>query len=248
MIHAAANSRHDRARLRVPHSKLERGLRALDTRRMRRTRDGARRLVELLGEFAADGATPLGMALGADVPHAWQQYARNDETSRQAGDWFFYYHSHDRSMHGEHGHFHVFRRLPGQAAADGKERYAHLIGIGVDARGLPRRLFTTNRWVTNESWRGARDGIHALERIVAARSPATSPLLAWLRELLAVFAPQIALLLAHRDRRVAAHGGTRVLEDRRMCVLSECTVSLETQMMAIDYVSTCVEHNQEASQ
>ena len=229
LIGAAASPRRDRARLRVPHCKVERGLRALDTRRRRRTRDAARRLVELLGEFAAGGVTPLGIALGQDTPQTWQQYARKDEAVRRSGDWFFYYHSHDRSLHGEHGHFHVFRRLPGQG-------YAHLIAIGVDARGLPRRLFTTNRWVTNESWRDARDEIQALERIVAARSPAASPLLGWLRALLAAFTPQIALLLAHRDRRVAAHGGARVFEDRRMHVLSECAVSLETQMTAIDSV------------
>ncbi|MHB8679186.1 MAG: DUF6969 family protein [Rudaea sp.] len=236
MIRTAASSQCDRARLRVSHTKVKRGLRALDKRWMRYMREGARRLVDLLGEFAAGGVTPLGMALGEDTALTWQQYARKCDTARRADDWFFYYHSHDRSVHGEHGHFHVFRRLPGQSATDGKEGYAHLIGIGVDARGLPRRLFTTNRWVTNESWRDARDEINALERIVAARSPAASPLLGWLRALLAAFTPQIALLLAHRDRRVITHGGARVFEDRRMHVLSECAVSLQTQMTAIDSV------------
>jgi hypothetical protein len=28
----------------------------------------------------------------------------------------------------------------------------HLLGIGLDPRGLPRSLFTVNRWVANDAW------------------------------------------------------------------------------------------------
>ncbi|MBS0569535.1 MAG: hypothetical protein JSS28_02915 [Proteobacteria bacterium] len=233
-MNSAAARWRDRARLRVPHAMLTRGLRAMDAHALRRTRAGARRVVDLINAFVADGVTPLASALGVHAPCAWQQYARTDAAAQRGGDWFFYYHAHDRGVPGEHGHFHVFRRLPDKAKDGGEPRYAHLVGIGVDARGLPRRLFTTNRWVTNESWRSAREDIAALERIIAARAPAASPVQDWLRALLALFSPQVVLLLRHRDRRVAAHGGARVLEDRRMHVLSECAVSLDDQIAAID--------------
>lgn len=223
------------ARVQVTRRALAHSLHTLGARRLRRTHASARGLIDLLGEFVAHGVTPLGAAVGADTPQVWQQYALEDARMRRAGELFFYYHSHAGDPRPEHGHFHVFRGLvtPSAGAAP---RYAHLVGIGVDARGLPLRLFTTNRWVTDECWRDARDGIAALTRIVAARRRSASPLEGWLRGMLTVFFPQIAMLLVHRDRRVAAHGGARVFEDRRMYVLSECRVSLDAQMAALDSV------------
>ncbi|HEX5961607.1 MAG TPA: hypothetical protein VFY97_10220 [Rhodanobacteraceae bacterium] len=223
------------ARVQMSRQALERSLCALGAGRLRHMRATARGLVDLLGEFVARGVTPLADTVGADTPQAWQQFALDDIRMQRAGELFFYYHSHARDPHPEHGHFHVFRCLASRSA-DVPPRYAHLVGIGVDARGLPQRLFTTNRWVTNECWRDARDGVAALARIVAARRRLATPCERWLRGMVAVFFPQIALLLRHRDRRVAAHGGARVLEDHRMYVLSECPVSLGEQMAALDSV------------
>lgn len=184
----------------------------------------------------ARGVTPLGEALGPEAPQAWRQYAAAEGPAVRPGGWFFYYHSHGRGARGEHGHFHVFAELPrtrGQRAPD----FAHLVGIGVDARGLPLRLFTTNRWVTGEAWRDAPAMTALFARIVAARTQASDPLERWLHDVLALFAPQVRLLLAHRDRRVAARGGAGVFEDRRMHVLSCCRVSLTDQVAAIDAAS-----------
>ncbi len=234
---AAATGRHrrDRAQLRTPALTLAREFVGADRRRLRRLRGAGRELIDLLSDFAAAGTSPLAAALGDDAPRIWRQYARQGERVRQAGEWFFYYHSHERSPPGEHGHFHVFRSLPADAAsARADAPYAHLVGIGVDARGLPRRLFTTNRWVTDESWRDASDSLAALARIVRGGATDSSPLLRWLRAQLAVFQPQIERLHAHRDARVAARGGARVFEDRRMYILSECAISLDQQMAAID--------------
>lgn len=234
-----AVARPDRrpARVRVPRRVLERDLRALGQQRVRRMRRSARGLIDVLGTFAARGTTPLGAAIGPDTPRAWQQYALEHARMRRAGALFFYYHSHARGTRSEHGHFHVFRSLAPCADAGAPARYAHFIAIGVDARGLPLRLFTTNRWVTDECWCGARDSIAALERTLAARAGRAVPLERFLRGVLTVFFPQAAMLLVRRDQRVAEHGGARVLEDRRMHVLSECTVSLAAQMAALDDVS-----------
>jgi len=62
------------------------------------------------------------------------------------------------------------------------------------------------------------------------------PLDAWLRAQLGIFEPQIAALLAHRDRRIARRRRPlrRVLEDRRIHVLSECSVSVARQFAVFD--------------
>lgn len=195
-------------------------------------------MIRQLDNCVARGVTPLGEVLGAAAPQAWQQYADAEGQAPRSGGWFFYYHSHGHGARGEHGHFHVFARMPRRRGTHGDAPdFTHLVGVGVDARGLPLRLFTTNRWVTGETWRDAEALTATLERIVAAHPVASTPLERWLRDLLALFAPQVALLLAHRDRRVAAHGGQRVFEDRRMHVLSDCRVSLGTQMSALDVVA-----------
>lgn len=235
MIPAAGRQRRERAQLRLPATALAREFIGTDRRRLRRLRGAGRQLIDLLAEFAAASTSPLATTLGEDAPKVWRQYARQGERVRQVGEWFFYYHSHDRSPAAEHGHFHVFRSLPAEDATTRNDLpYAHLVGIGVDARGLPRRLFTTNRWVTDESWRDGTDNLAALDRIVSGGAGDSPPLLRWLRAQLAVFQPQIERLHAHRDARVAARGGARVFEDRRMYILSECAISLDQQMAAID--------------
>lgn len=231
---AAVRAAADRPRVRVPRAVLERRLRDLGQRHIRRTRTSARRLIGLLGEFGGRGVTPLADAIGTGTPACWEQYGAIGERTGRAGGLFFYYHSHDRAPAGEHGHFHLFTALP--SAAGQPARYAHLVAIGVDARGLPRRLFTTNRWVTGETWIDANAASAALGRILAAPAPRAVPLERWVRELIAVFVPQIKMLLECRDQRVAVRGGPRRFEDRRMYVLSECQVSLDEQVSAIDSV------------
>ena len=41
---------------------------------------------------------------------------------------------------------------------------SHLVAIAVNSRGEPIRLFTTNRWVTGETWYHADDIIGMLDR------------------------------------------------------------------------------------
>lgn len=197
-------------------------------------RGTARGLIGVLAGFAARGTTPLADAIGGDTPRAWRQYALQETRMRRAGALFFYYHSHAHNPRREHGHFHVFGALAPRCGARTRSRYTHFVGVGVDARGLPLRLFTTNRWVTDECWREAPEAIASLERVVASRPRGSQPLERFLRGTLTVFFPQVTMLLRHRDRRVAEHGGARVFEDHRMHVLSECRVSLAAQMAALD--------------
>ena len=79
-----------------------------------------------------------------------------------------------------------------------------------------------------------------IEKIAAAPAATDDVMERWLRAQLGVFAPQIAALLRHRDQRMAARqrSGRRpgLFEDRRMHVISECSVSVDQQLTAIDAV------------
>jgi hypothetical protein len=46
-------------------------------------------------------------------------------------------------------------RQPNQG--EDNDKLSHLVAISMDTRGMPIRLFTTNRWVTGETWYGAED-------------------------------------------------------------------------------------------
>ncbi len=233
---AVAMVRIPRANVHVSRSALERNWRAAGTGRLRRARRSAHEVIRLLDGCVADGVTPLRLTLGDAQPCIWQHYADGtDQVVREAG-WFFYYHSHDLRLPGEHGHFHVFARTRLSGRRDAPA-FSHLVGVGVDAQGIPLRLFTANRWVTGDTWQDAGAMARALDRIVASQAAAADPVERWIRSLLALFSPQITLLLKHRDNRVAMHGGARVFEDHRIRVLSECRVSLDTQVAAIDAVS-----------
>lgn len=175
----------------------------------------------------------------AKAPRVWQHY-RPDTNALDArpGVLHYYYHAHASpgAAPDEHGHFHLFAQLGSDAA--GVAGYTHLVAIGVDARGMPCRLFTTNRWVTGETWLPASRVLTLAEQIAAAPIAANDPVERWLHAQLGVFAPQITQLLRHRDRRMAARrrGGRRpgLLDDRRMQVISQCRVSVASQLAALD--------------
>lgn len=234
----------DHSRVPFPRARVTASLRALGRSSRARTRTAATALIDCLDRFVAAGRVPLAAALGdTDAPQAWHQYGAVGDMPADggAGALHFYYHAHRTpgASSAEHGHFHLFAPL-GATGGDAP-RYTHLLAIGVDARGMPLRLFTTNRWVTDETWLPAERVIALIEAVAAAPAAGADPLEAWLRAQLGVFAPQIAALLRHRDRRVAARlqGGRRpgLLEDRRMHVLSHCRISVERQLVALDHVS-----------
>ena len=235
--------RGDSAYLSFPPARVTANLRAFDNTRRRRTRSAANALVDCLRTFVQAGQVPLAAAVGdSTAPKAWQHYKPDvaAELDGTPGALHYYYHSHASpgATAAEHGHFHLFAQL-GKDAAD-VARYAHLVAIGVDARGMPCRLFTTNRWVTGETWLPAARVLTLIDQIVAVPATVDDPVERWLRAQLGTFAPQIVELVRHRDRRMAMRrrGGQRpgLFDDRRMHVVSQCRVSVARQLTAIDRV------------
>ncbi len=164
-------------------------------------------VVRQIADWAAQGASaPARLLGGARGFVEWAHYPQPDAIDPQSG-WKFYYHAHAASQRpqAEHGHFHIFVPAPAPAA-DGAAAFSHLVGLSVDARGLPLRWFTTNRWVTSEVWQSAE----ALSRFLdSPRLSAAEPrdVAQWLQHLLLLFRDDIRALLQARDARIAAPTG-----------------------------------------
>ncbi len=234
---------HDNARLHFPPARVAAAVRALDEARRARVRDAAHAVIDCLQDFADRRQVPLAATVVGDhAPCLWQHYTGTNPGTLDDRPHVLhhYYHSHPVSgaRDDEHGHYHLFAQLG--TGDDNAPQYTHIVAIGVDARGLPLRLFTTNRWVTGERWLPADTVMAHAERIVAEGPSGNDPTERWLHAQLGIFAPQIAALLHHRDARIDARRRGRhrpgILDDRRMHVISQCSVSVEHQLSAFDRV------------
>ena len=161
----------------------------------------------------------------------------------------YYYHAH-RAGSGEHGHFHTFlraRAMPpqvrpvpyrGQAKRPtGSDALAHLVAISMNRPGFPIGLFTTNRWVTDETYYAAGDVIEMLDRF---RIDHTFPCLAvnrWISAMVELFRPQIEALVRARDETMGqwarAHPDRDVYEDRDLEIASIIGIDAGRQIAAV---------------
>ena len=159
----------------------------------------------------------------------------------------YYYHAH---REGEHGHFHIFMRqkgMPGdcrpakQSKPDyikkADEKVCHLVAISMDNIGIPTRLFTTNRWVTAESWYSAKNVLAMVERFEIGHAKPSWVVNRWVTAMLILFHPQIELILEQRDVAVAKwkkqHPGEDVFEDRNFMLPSLIKISVDDQNQAL---------------
>lgn len=143
----------------------------------------------------------------------------------------WYYHAHPLAGGGdEHGHFHVFDAVRGG--------YTHLVAISVAPDGLPRRAFTTNRWVTNEVWAPAARVLRRMRGFTMQHPSGLALVHRWLAALFALFRPQLERLLGERDRRVAVALKTRpdLFEDRRTSLLSQCRLDVSRQFAWLESI------------
>jgi hypothetical protein len=180
----------------------------------------------------------------------WEHYppgdVYDDETHSQ-----YYYHAHpDACRFAEHGHFHTFLRPFGMPAdvrpfgqddashaAGANEALSHLVAISMDGDGYPLRLFTTNRWVTGETWYAAADVIRMLDRFMIDLAYPSLPVNIWITAMVRLFRPEIEALVCERDAALEARGASRqvpgVYEDRGVEVLSSLPISVEDQVVRV---------------
>jgi uncharacterized protein DUF6969 len=217
------------------------------------------RALQAVGSRILDGVIAGGGAV-ADWRHYPEGEVYDPGTHAQ-----YFYHAHPPAERGgrEHGHFHLFLRaegmqsgarpllLPELAVADAparapqaapakrgsRDEVSHLVAVAIDRSGDPYRLFTTNRWVTGETWYRAEDVIGMLDRFRIDAAPPPAAANRWLPALLRLFRPQIADLLEARDEAVMAwrrRRRTRVLEDPRLEIPSSLDIDLEARLAFVE--------------
>lgn len=183
--------------------------------------------------------------------YEWDHYPEGDvydfETHGQ-----YYYHAHPKEERpGEHGHFHTFLRPegmpPGTVPAplpdlalpgNPNDALSHLVAISMNSKGLPTRLFTTNRWVTGEVWYAAQDVCRFLPLFEIDLAEPSWVVNKWIGSMLTLFRPQVRTLIRQRDTVVAGwqqdYPDSNVYEDRALEVTSEMAIDIAVQMAAID--------------
>lgn len=185
----------------------------------------AQELANIQMRYAETGRTLNQAALcGAKDFIEWQHYPSNDMIDEMSG-YEFYYHAHssDEMLSGEHGHFHVIRRHANS--------FHHLIGIALDQKGLPTRLFTTNQWVTGEEMAGAKLVIESIKGFDMAIKGRMALVGKWIGALMQLFFAEIEAVILERDQKIAqleASIGNRefVLNSKKYHVLTECNIDL----------------------
>lgn len=169
----------------------------------------------------------------------------DDETHSQ-----YYYHAH-RGETGEHGHFHTFLRVAGMPAGiepapydgDGErplgdDALTHFVAISMNQPGYPMAMFTTNRWVTGETFYRADDVIAMLDRFNVDQVYPCLAVNRWIGAMMRLFRPQAAALLHERDRNISAwaasHPDVDVYEDRDLEITSILRIDVEQQISAVE--------------
>jgi hypothetical protein len=122
---------------------------------------------------------------------------------------------------------------PNQGADN--DELSHLVAIAVSETGEPVRLFTTNRWVTGETWYAAADVAAMLDRFVIDLARPSWPLNRWLTAMFRLFRPQMVALVHARDAAVMSfrrrrRGKVHVFEDRRLEVPSTVEIDIDEQI------------------
>jgi hypothetical protein len=210
-------------------------------------------VLEAQRQMNEDGGGPIlrRMLAGAPQHQAMQHYPPGDRIDAATGAQYFYHAHRENRATGEHGHFHCFLRRhgmparlrpqrPAAAAAMDDGALTHLVAIAMDRHSRPVRLFTVNRWVTEDHWYAARHQPRLLRSFrfaTPAADPAWAPLDRWVAGMLQLFAPEIAGLAQARDRaltaRQAAQPDRRADADRQIEELSSLPIDLERHLTGL---------------
>lgn len=232
-------------------------LNALDDEEIAALVAAAREITECQRVLAKTGDTILSMLLGAGAmaSHDLSHYPPGDVYDAEFhAQYYFHAHPPVSQPAGEVGHFHTFLRPFGMPDGispladarpapdpDGNSALSHLIGIAVDALGRPVRLFTTNRWVTGETWYDAPSVSRMLDGFLIDHARPSWPLNRWLTALVRLYRQPILDLLRERDEHLIAfqrqNPETFAFEERSLEVLSERRIDLPGYIQAVEQVA-----------
>jgi hypothetical protein len=215
-------------------------------------REAERDLFDVLAGFARDGRHPVHDVVSA-ADGAYTTFTRYPEDGVGGGvdNNAWYYHAHDPTdtrQWEENGHFHCFGfadRLDPAAtplamppSTDPASRGpVHLVALCVRSDGVPERLFTLNRWASDEWLYPAADVIPLLDQFCISNDARFSATSRWLSAMLRLLQPHIAWLLHERDRVLRAHReqtGDGFSEDAALELTSLLEFDLDEHLAALD--------------
>ena len=141
----------------------------------------------------------------------------------------FYYHAHPLEGDAdEHGHFHLFHQ--------GVHGFHHLAALALDALGRPTRWFSTNRWVTGETWLPPTDIEPMLRQFDCQTRGRMAPVARWLTAMVALYQEELIALHHLRAKLTAnlnADDLQQLAEDRGTHVLDSTPVVLQDRIQSI---------------
>jgi len=161
----------------------------------------------------------------------------------------YYFHTH-RGLSGEYGHFHTFLRAGGMPTSvkpitnTGKEPWpagtdalSHLICISMNREGFPIGLFTTNRWVTGETWYDAEAVIQMLDNSSVDHAHPNLAVNHWISAIFRLYKVEMTELILLRDQKIkswrTAHPKVDVFEDRELEITSFRTIDVDKKISEI---------------
>ncbi len=206
-----------------------------------RRQAAAEALIASTVAMAQSGKPLMTRVVPPDDYRVWDHYPPNDAVDRVTrARWFYHAHPPEERGEDEHGHFHLFleksmfrgiKPLATPVTDDGAP-VVHIAALAVDAMGIPHRLFTVNRWVTDEYLFDA-DSISArLKRFdLTGAAGGDAEVNRWLTAAVAAFEPEITAILARRDRAIERDRDD-FYEDRATEILSVIDVDLQSCITA----------------
>lgn len=186
--------------------------------------------------LAKSGRNVLLATLGSpEAVVGWAHYPPDDVFDPETGSQW-YYHAHTPAEDDEtHGHFHCFLRPEGKPGP-----IHHLVAVAVDAKGNPRRLFTTNQWVVGDHAVRVGDAIALLARFDVHMDSPSYLVNRWLSAILRFYEDDIRALIAERAVTLAEWSsatGTpaeQVLQDRALSVTSRLDIDFNRDVADLE--------------
>lgn len=225
------------------HSSARLSRKTLERKTLERMAEAGITVVDCMRDLHLSGSNLVLETLrGCGDFTEWEHYPPDDVRDLKShAQYYFHAHPPDGRDAPDYGHFHMFMGREGisdtinpvASCLSNRENntgLCHIIALSMSPNGLPERLFTTNRWVTGDTWYAADDVIEILNGFAVDLDVPSLALNRWLTAMLVLFLPQIEDLLHERDRRISQwqlqHPMADVFEDRRLEITSAIDISL----------------------
>lgn len=227
----------------------------IDPVRLSMMKAAAARVREIQSDLDKQGSNVVAEIL-RDGPefYEWDHFPPGDVYDL-ASHSQYYYHAHKPTKQSdertdEHGHFHTFMRplgfpidvnipsdIDGLPVACPSDGLTHLIAVSINFEGEPIRLFTTNRWVTDETWYPTADVKRILSQFQVTNADPFHKTSAWLTALLRMYGPLIEQLVDARDKTIRTHAPDlpehKVWSDRSLEITSSADIFLTRDIDAL---------------